>query len=75
MPSKDYVTVRDWQRRSPLRLRATKKLDIHWCRIKCTRCPHMRGSDYALRQPVGAGRVAGYAATSGTSAPRAALKR
>jgi hypothetical protein len=34
--------VRDWRRKPPLRLRVTKKLDIHWCWIKCTRCPHMR---------------------------------
>jgi hypothetical protein len=32
------ITVRDWRRRPPLRLRVTKKLDIHWCWIKCTRC-------------------------------------
>jgi hypothetical protein len=25
-----------------VRLRVTKKLDICWCWIKCTRCPHMR---------------------------------
>jgi len=39
--SDDYVSVRDWRRRPPLRLRVTKKLDIHWCWIKCDRCPHM----------------------------------
>ena len=40
--SNDYISVRDWRRRPPLRLRVTKKLDIHWCWIKCSRCPHMR---------------------------------
>jgi len=34
--------VRDWRRKPPLRLRATKKLDIDWCWIKCTRCSQMR---------------------------------
>jgi hypothetical protein len=38
--SDSIITVRDW-RRWPL-LRVTKKLDIHWCWIKCSRCPHMR---------------------------------
>jgi hypothetical protein len=42
MSSDDHITVRDWRRQPPLRLRVTKKLDIHWCWIKCTRCPHMR---------------------------------
>jgi hypothetical protein len=35
-----------------LRLRVTKKLDIHWCWIKCTRCPHMRAvaiAPYVIR--------------------------
>ena len=40
--SNNFISVRDWRRKPPLRLRATKKLDIHWCWIKCTRCPHMR---------------------------------
>jgi len=39
--SDDYISVRDWRRKPPLRLRAAKKLHIHWCWIKCTRCPHM----------------------------------
>jgi hypothetical protein len=38
----DYISVRDWRRRPPLRLRVRKKLDIHWGWIKCTHCPHMR---------------------------------
>jgi hypothetical protein len=42
MSSDDHITVRDWRRRPPLPLRVTKKLDIHWCWTKCTRCPHMR---------------------------------
>jgi hypothetical protein len=41
-PNEPIITVRDWRRRPPLRLRVTKKLDIHSCWIKCTRCPHMR---------------------------------
>jgi hypothetical protein len=43
-PSDPIITVRDWRRRPPLRLRlrVTKKLHIHWCWIKCSRCPHMR---------------------------------
>jgi hypothetical protein len=36
-----YISVRDWRRKPPPRLRVTKKLDICWCWIKCTRCPHM----------------------------------
>jgi hypothetical protein len=42
LSSNDYISVPDWRRKPPLRLRVTKKLDIHWCWIKCTRCPHMR---------------------------------
>jgi len=37
----DYISVRDWRRKPPLRLRPTTKLGICWCWIKCTRCPHM----------------------------------
>ncbi len=40
--SADHITVRDWRRKPPLRLRVTKRLHIHWCWIKCTRCDHMR---------------------------------
>jgi len=40
--SESIITARDWRRRPPLPLRVTKKLDIHWCWIKCTRCPRMR---------------------------------
>jgi hypothetical protein len=40
--SNDYISVRDWRRRPPLRLRV--KLDINWCWIKFTRCPHMARS-------------------------------
>ena len=40
--SDNFITVRDWRRKPPSRLRVTKKLDIHWCWIKCTRCAHMR---------------------------------
>jgi hypothetical protein len=29
MSSDDHITVRDWRRCPPLRLRVTKKLDIH----------------------------------------------
>ncbi len=42
MTSDQYISVRDWRRNPPLQLRVTKKLDICWCWIKCTRCPHMR---------------------------------
>jgi hypothetical protein len=36
-----YISVRDWRRKPPLRLRVAKKLHIHWW-IKCARFPHMR---------------------------------
>jgi hypothetical protein len=50
MSPNDYISVRDWRRKPPMSLRVTKKLDIHWCWIKCTRCPHMRAVAIA---PVG----------------------
>jgi hypothetical protein len=37
----DYISVRDWRRRPPLRLRVTQKPKTSWCWIKCTRCDHM----------------------------------
>lgn len=37
--SDGYISVRDRRRKPPLRLRVTPKLHIHWCWIKCTRCP------------------------------------
>jgi hypothetical protein len=40
--SDDHITLRDWLRKPLLRLRVRTRLDIHWCCIKCTRCPHMR---------------------------------
>jgi hypothetical protein len=52
-PNDPIITVRDWRRRPPLPLRVTKKLDIHWCWIKCTRCPHMRAvaiAPYMIRR-------------------------
>ena len=48
-----FVTVRDRRLRPPLRMRVRKKLDVHWCWIKCTRWPPMRGRDCALHHPVG----------------------
>ncbi len=39
MTCEHRISVHQWRRRPPLR---TKKLHIHWCWIKCTRCPHMR---------------------------------
>jgi hypothetical protein len=62
MSSDDHITVRDWRRRPPLRLRVTKKLDIRWCWIKCTLPAHARGRDRALHHPLGTGRLAGHAA-------------
>jgi hypothetical protein len=47
MSSDDFINARDWRRRPPLRLLVTKKLDIHWCWIKCTRCPQMRAGAIA----------------------------
>jgi len=35
------VSVRDWRRRPPLRLRVTQKPKTCWWWIKCTRCPHI----------------------------------
>jgi hypothetical protein len=56
----DDIGVRDWRPKPPLRLRAKRKLQIRWCRVKCTRCPHMRAvaiapsiirwGDYARQQ-------------------------
>jgi len=37
----DYISVRDWRRKPPLRLRVTQKPPVCWFWIKCTRCPHM----------------------------------
>jgi hypothetical protein len=37
----DYISVRDWRRKPPLRLRVTQKPRVCWFWIKCTRCPHM----------------------------------
>ena len=53
MAADDYVSMRDWRRRPPLRLRVTKKLDFHWCWMKCTRCPAMRAvaiAPYVIRR-------------------------
>jgi hypothetical protein len=36
-----HISVRDWRRRPPLRLRVTTKPATCWFWIKCTRCPHM----------------------------------
>jgi hypothetical protein len=36
-----YISVRDWRRKPPLRLRVTEKPRTCWWWIKCTRCPHM----------------------------------
>jgi hypothetical protein len=41
LASDDYISVRDWRHKPPLRLRVTRKLHVHWCWIKCTRCDHM----------------------------------
>ena len=41
MSPDDYISVRDWRRKPPLRLRVTSKPDVCWFWIKCTRCPHM----------------------------------
>jgi hypothetical protein len=58
-PNDPIVTVRNWRRTRPLRLCVTKKLDIHWCWIKCIRCPHMRAVAIAPYITSGGGRTAG----------------
>ncbi len=65
------ISVRDWRRKLPLRLRVRTKLGI-WCWIKCERCPHMSAVDiapYIVRW----GRTGGRTCCGGTpAAPRAA---
>lgn len=39
--SDDYISVRDWRRKPPLRRTVSKKPATCWFWIKCTRCPHM----------------------------------
>jgi hypothetical protein len=37
MPTSDaYISMRDWRRKPPMRLRVTRRLHIHWCWINCT---------------------------------------
>jgi hypothetical protein len=52
MTRENHISVSDWRRRPPLRLRVSRKLKIHWCWIKCTRCSHMRAVAIA---PYGSG--------------------
>jgi hypothetical protein len=58
----DYISVRDRRHKPPQRLRPTKKLHIHWCWMKCGRCPHMRGRNRPIHHPSEAGRLAGHVA-------------
>jgi hypothetical protein len=47
------ITVRDWRRKPPLRLRVTKKLDIHWWDQMHALPAHARGRDCALHHSLG----------------------